>query len=212
MANPAPPRLNQRLLDKINRWHKYNYPDAPDLSADEVQAFYRTDDYVTFYDTGPNPLAIITGPPGPIVIPFEEPLSANQQRFLDQQIPGLEPKKALWKGIKYLGTGASARVGMWQYNGPEDQTPWITTVAVKELKPDQSMFDLEREARTMQKLNKSGSDHIVALLADPRLVDATSEGLGPEWNGRIRRVIVEYCDQGSIGDLIDRRYERFVGE
>jgi len=210
MANPAVPRFNRRFIDKVNRWHKYSYPDAPDLTEDEVRSFYRTDDYVTFYDLGPNPPPIVRGPPGPIVVPFQQPLSPNEQRFLDQQIPGLEPKKALWKGIKCLGQGGFVWVGMWQYNGPDDQTPWFTTVAVKELTPDQSKFDLEREARIMQKLNKSRSDHIVALLADPRIVDAIAEGLGPEWDGRIRRLIMEYCDQGTAGDLIERRFERFV--
>jgi len=52
----------------------------------------------------------------------------------------------------------------------------------------------------------------VALLADPKIVDAIAEGLGPGWDGRIRRLIMEYCDQGTAGDFIERRYERFVGE
>jgi hypothetical protein len=81
MANPAAPPFNERFINKVNRWHKYNYPDALDLTEDDVRSLYRTGDYITFNDLGPNPPPIVRGAPGPIVIPFQQPLSPNEQRF-----------------------------------------------------------------------------------------------------------------------------------
>jgi len=57
----------------------------------------------------------------------------------------------------------------------------------------------------MRYLATSFSEHILRLISDPVPVDPGDEGLGPEWNGVVRRIIVEYFSQGSIWDLLNRR-------
>lgn len=70
----------------------------------------------------------------------------------------------------------------------------------------------------MTALNAAASQHVVRLLVSPATIItpamAAAEGLDDaNWlapAGRVRRLIMEYCPQGSLGKLIAMRQLRFV--
>ncbi|PMD62202.1 uncharacterized protein K444DRAFT_490062, partial [Hyaloscypha bicolor E] len=116
-----------------------------------------------------------------------------------------------WQGIKFLGEGFSARVGLWEYSDPDpnaDVPGGFRQIAVKELKTtlrNPSFYDLHREADTLTKLRQSGSPHIVHLLHNPGPVGANETLPLGRWDNVVRRIFLEYCSLGSLYDLLDRR-------
>jgi hypothetical protein len=77
-------------------------------------------------------------------------------------------------------------------------------VVVKELK-SVAGWTLQREAKHLEMLLPAGSPHIVGLISNPGAIVGADEDLGPEWDGKIRRLFLEYCSFGSLHDLIERR-------
>lgn len=196
-----------------NFWQ--NYRNEPIMSAAEVQAFYRQHDYVEFTPNqlrGPDTRYINLGPGSPLVRPSARDNNPIHRQFLDKVMPQLMSNPAerqFWEGTKFLGEGPDAMVVLWEYNHPDRNAPVPAVgrkVAVKELKDGVARGrDLSREGRSYMKLREAGSNHIVGLLADPQEIVAVDEGLDPEWDGAVRRLILEYCSLGSMFDLVQRR-------
>jgi hypothetical protein len=127
------------------------------------------------------------------------------------QMQGDLMQAPLWQGIKFLGEGFSARVGLWEYSDPDpnaDVPGGFRQIAVKELKTtlrNPSFYDLHREADILTKLRQSGSPHIVHLLHNPGPVGANETLPLGRWDNVVRRIFLEYCSLGSLYDLLDRR-------
>lgn len=110
--------------------------------------------------------------------------------------------KINWKGVEILGTGSTAAVGHWSYNRQHfNPLPRYLDVAVKETDmPDQ---ELAQEGEMMMRLGRF-SEHVVRLVKYPEKVDA-AEGNGLRWDGLVKRLIMEYCSQGTLIDLCSRK-------
>ncbi|KAH7389108.1 kinase-like domain-containing protein [Cadophora sp. MPI-SDFR-AT-0126] len=120
-----------------------------------------------------------------------------------------------WRPVKYLGQGGGGAVVLWEYNGPLAAPP-IRKIAVKN-KQEPAIDWLWEEGQMIQLLNQSGSEHIVRLLVPPhRLTDADrrieggSRSLPVAWTGVVRRLIMEYCPQGSLNRLLVERRRRYL--
>jgi hypothetical protein len=58
----------------------------------------------------------------------------------------------------------------------------------------------------MQQLGKAFSEHIVRLIFSLIAVIPVDKVASAEWNGVIRRLLMEYCcPQGSFGNLLEKR-------
>lgn len=144
---------------------------------------------------------------GTAVLPEDiNPLNANHQEFLNQQVPGLvsNPQGGTWKGVRFLGSGGFSRVGLWKHDGQGANPPKVRRVAVKELR-DRVDHDLKMEGLIMEALGRNLPEHIVRLVKPPVACIPADEGLGDEWKDVIRRLIMEYCPQGTLWDLLNRR-------
>ncbi len=153
----------------------------------------------------------------PALSPWEEDL---RERFLAQTIPEItaDPaQRADWKGIKYLGGGGGGRVGLWEYTGQEDTAPNFRRVAVKEVRVDDPRDDgvlqeeLFKEGKRLERLQEAAqSSHIITLQAPLPGADAKGEGSNAQRQGKIRRLVFEYCDMGDLLKLIEIRLDSYV--
>jgi hypothetical protein len=107
-----------------------------------------------------------------------------------------------WRGERVFGMGASALTGLWKHHGPRAaRARYPDCVVVKEVYPDTGpSAGLLTEAEHMGKFKDAGG-HIVNLLSDAPTEDELDE------NVRLERIIMEFCSEGSIEDLINRRIE-----
>jgi hypothetical protein len=135
-----------------------------------------------------------------------------REHFLEQIIPEItaDPaQRAHWKGIKYLGGGGGGRVGLWEYTGPEDTARNFRRVAVKEVRvddPDDPEMDsiLQEahfeEGKRLERLQQAAqSSHIITLQAPLPKADVKGQG-------KVRRLVLEYCDMGDLQKLIGIRH------
>jgi hypothetical protein len=199
----------QKVIDDANWFLNYRDPAAPPYTPQTLDAFWRQNNYVE--PSPPGPAAQFPGWPAARA-QFPPPAVLNhQQQFLNKAVPELAnlPSPALavnWVGQKFLAEGGTGIVGMWQYNGPPTNVSMPRRVVVKELLPNRSAFDLQEETDHINALSQFSSDHIVALVQkNPIPTTGAAEGLGPEWDGVVRRMILEYSSLGDLDDLLDIR-------
>ncbi|KAE9368346.1 hypothetical protein N431DRAFT_512402 [Stipitochalara longipes BDJ] len=203
------PKITEQIIKEVNYFRQYRNPKAKPLNAQEVRDYYRLHKYLEISPPGSPPKFPGWPKPGPSPPPQ---VPSHNQPFLDKTIPELASWPNLtdgkkWKGIKYLGEGGNAQAGLWSYTGPVvNGLPKARDVVVKELFANKARDDgLRYEARHMRALSRYDSQHVVKLLRDPFKTTGAIEGLGPEWDGIVRRLILEYCSLGDLYDLKDRR-------
>ncbi|KAH6711773.1 kinase-like domain-containing protein [Leptodontidium sp. MPI-SDFR-AT-0119] len=173
----------------------------------------------------------VAGPPAPLgptanlaIIrpnnkpPFD-PAPVGAQLALLAPVPGFAPA-ALggpnWMGVKVLGDGTYGSVQLWEWAGPAAQRPVPDKIAIKVSNLPTTF--LREEGRIMTALNAAASQHVVRLLVSPATIItpamAAAEGLDDaNWlapAGRVRRLIMEYCPQGSLEKLIAMRQLRNI--
>ncbi len=82
-------------------------------------------------------------------------------------------------------------------------------VVVKEqkLSPNNEAGDLNFEAGMMEQMAFTASSHVVKLVRPPTTVEQVdaSAGDGMGWDSKVRRLIMEYCPNGDLWALINRR-------
>ncbi|KAG4436509.1 hypothetical protein IFR05_008015 [Cadophora sp. M221] len=124
---------------------------------------------------------------------------------------GAPTGEANWRAVKVLGQGGGGVV-LWEYNGPLP-APQIQKLAVKNKVGLGGNF-LLNEGNCMARLTASPTEHIVQLIVNPpaRLTaaDCVAEQLPLAWTGVVRRLVMEYCPQGSLKRLLDYRVDRIV--
>ncbi|KAE9381091.1 kinase-like protein [Stipitochalara longipes BDJ] len=196
-------RYWETITAEVNYWARYRSPDPAnyvDKFPGNVQLNFRRHNYVPAQDDELE----------------ARDLDPAHRQFLDKHMPQLQDNPAeapYWKGTKYLGEGSFGQVGLWEFQHPDPKVepyPAARQVAVKEGKMTQRAFgnSLLRESNHHLDLRPGGSPHIVSMLLDPpppeRILGA-DEGLGPEWDGIVRRIYLEYCPLGTLDDLLVRR-------
>ncbi|CZT46777.1 uncharacterized protein RSE6_07265 [Rhynchosporium secalis] len=130
--------------------------------------------------------------------------------------PDFPGNPAHWTGVKILGAGAFGEVSLWEWNKPAGVVaPPVPKIAVKTAATPAAGSILHEEGQVMNGLNMANSAHIVELIVNPpvdvTLASAAAEGLPVGWvtaTPRVRRLIMEYCDQGSLRELIRMRRAR----
>jgi hypothetical protein len=197
---------------RFNFWRRYRVDPAelvpPDMTVDEMNQFKaarRNDAYVPPQRQAHGAIpAFGRFVKRDIIQPPTDPASERLKReFLDQHILELVGQ---WKGIKAFDGGASAHVGLWEYTGPQENNPrFPKRVIVKELFPDDMARNLKEEAQIMGRLGKASSAHIVRLLLDAPAENSDSDDDAEDDVEVTRRIIMEYCSQGTLLDLFERR-------
>jgi hypothetical protein len=106
--------------------------------------------------------------------------------------------------VKLLGEGSYCKVGLWEYMH-NDRKPGqlYHQVAVKEAINDDPSESLDYDNQIYQTLLKTGSAHVSQILAPGKPVDTAAEGLNMARDGKIRRLIMEYCTFGDLNGLIN---------
>lgn len=151
------------------------------------------------------------GPPQPIVRPVAPATPAAQAQFLTR---AFGPRKlgfgtiANWTGNKILGAGTYGVVALWEFTGAFAARPPIhTKVAVKSALS--AANELTKEGQFSQYLAPGRPPltppHLVELIKNPPQI--VSSGV---FNGLTRRLIFEYCSQGSLHNLLNMRMARLV--
>ena len=178
-----------------------------------MSAYYRLHKYVDTSLPGPGPAPKFPGWPPQRPLPPPQTPTSNQP-FLDKPIPEIaawpnSKEGTKWKGVKYLGEGGYAQAGLWRYSGPiVDGKPSAREVVVKELFANKAKIGMGMEAQYMSAFFDSNAQHVVRLLVSPVKTTGAIEGLGNEWDGKVRRLIMEYCSLGDLFDLKVRRIRR----
>ncbi|KAH7389114.1 hypothetical protein BKA64DRAFT_645575 [Cadophora sp. MPI-SDFR-AT-0126] len=136
-----------------------------------------------------------------------KPLIPNDvliRSFMSKTIAGLPSDPTKWKGIRFLGDGASAMAGLWVWEGSSDiAAPPFTQVVVKEALRASRSLRYERDF--LISCNRSSSTHLLKTLQDSDVNRGMHEGLGPEWNEAHLRLFLEYCYLESMEDLLHKR-------
>jgi hypothetical protein len=67
--------------------------------------------------------------------------------------------------------------------------------------------NMNYEAEMMESMAFTASSHVVKLVRPPTTVEQVdaSAGDGIEWIGCVRKLIMEYCPNGELWGLINRR-------
>lgn len=190
-------KARARDLAAYNYWRNYRDNTLPPLTPMQFFGLDRNRHYITNRNPGES------APPFSGYKPQGSRSEARQymippnrefEKFIRQQLPVLDSH---WKGTRILGQGGFGVVGLWEYVG--DNPPAVTKLAVKELNAGVN-GDLAAEGNFMMRLNTANSEHIVRLERDP----VPEEG----WDGRVRRLLMEYCPMGSLEGLLNRRWRR----
>ena len=152
--------------------------------------------------------------PAPKAVKAVKAPTRVEQDFLASTIPDLEdPTKTEfgggagnWKATKLLGSGGFGLVALWEYQGPANvQDQKYRQVVVKEaMGGDPGQCYMSSEHRILKELLKTGSAHVTHVLADARAINSGAENIDKEWNGLIKRLILEYCPLGDMRALIER--------
>jgi len=197
---------NQRVANEFRE-----YRGQPQWSDQELEAHWRARDYQqpAPYQPAEPGLNPWPAPPPPKAAVA---LTQQQKDFLASTIPDLEDAgntafaggPRYWTGKKLLGTGGFGMVALWQYEGPAgDQSQKYHQVAVKEATGDAARH-LENDNMIHWELTKTKSQHVNHCLIQGRTVDHQAENLHPDWEGKVKRLILEYCPLGDVRQLIKR--------
>ncbi|KAH7319024.1 kinase-like domain-containing protein [Rhexocercosporidium sp. MPI-PUGE-AT-0058] len=214
----------KKFGEDYNMWAQYNDPNYIPQTVTQIRKTYRRTPYTPPLNTAPPPILPFLRPfPLPVIRPDYKPPNPEDQKLLSATPPSLPPPLANWKGVKVLGSGTSGAVVLFQHishgtpqaplNVLSDGTatmPFPTQIAVKTIEKPSFSVGIDREARLLKTLNESGSSHVVRLLGVPLVADLKREGLTAGWKGRSRRLILEYCSEGTLDGLIERRKARGV--
>jgi hypothetical protein len=190
-------------------------------NAQQVQAYYRLHNYQVPLAQlqGGAPQYHSLGPGRPLIRPPAHDADPHHRQFLDSVVPKLmdDPAQAVhWKGTKWLGEGTYGRAGLWEYTDPDPNSrrPRVgQKVVVKEMKPGAGPgHSLLWEAENLRDLNRIASPHIVKIKLDPPKGqnNRDADEFETDDEGVLRRIFLEYCELGSLFDLINRRIRLFV--
>lgn len=211
-------------INNFNFFAKYRHPNPSiyvDQNVQQVQAYYRLYNYQVPLAQlqGAAPQYRPLGPGRPLIRPPAYDADPAHRQFLDSVMPKVmdDPAQAVhWKGTKWLGDGSYGQAGLWEYTDPDPNSrgPRIgRKVVVKEMKPGAGPeHNLLREAENLRDLNKIASPHIVKILLDPpqEQNDPDADEFEVDNLGVLRRIFLEYCELGSLYDLMIRRTRLFV--
>ncbi|RDL42436.1 uncharacterized protein BP5553_02415 [Venustampulla echinocandica] len=196
-------------VEEYNSWKTHrDDPDFEDVA--EIPSWYlheRRDTFITSRGVGEE--ESLDGELQPVMPKLRPQESLNQMHkdFLNLKIDELaiNPEYIpFWRGVKILGQGGEGCVGLWEYNGPPEARQLPRNVAVKQSLGGAYSRALTHEGKIHWRMCRYMPTHIVRLLLEPKAA-VPSDGLDPEFNGRFRRLIMEYFPLGSLWDLIDRR-------
>ena len=149
---------------------------------------------------------------------------------------GLGKTATNWKGAKILGSGgngqycdiiqcplvaisltpylSTAVASLWEWSSNATTKPATDhhQIVVKLNRDTNFSFDLEDEGEIMMSLKKVPSKHIVKILARPKALsrrDCARERLAvANWQGKVKRLVMEYCSKGSLEQLKANRRAR----
>ena len=211
-------------INYFNFFAKYRHPNPSiyvNKNAQQVQAYYRLHNYQVPLAQlqGAAPQYHPLGPGRPLIRPPAHDANPDHRQFLDSVVPKLmdDPAQAIhWKGTKWLGEGTYGRAGLWEYTDPDPNSrrPRVgRKVVVKEMKPGAGPeHSLLREAENLRDLNRIASPHIVKIMLDPSKEqnNRDADEFETDDEGVLRRIFLEYCELGSLFDLINRRIRLFV--
>ncbi|EPE30898.1 Protein kinase-like (PK-like) [Glarea lozoyensis ATCC 20868] len=126
-----------------------------------------------------------------------------------------------WRCISILGSGISGKVGLWRYDGGDDNDIAVPReVAVKQIQTLRiGGMDYTEEAGYHQMFSNTNSCHIVhfhasdiitpqdvqTMTANPNSKEYVLPAVANTWLQLRRRIIMEYCELGSLYDLLERR-------
>ncbi|KAK0124068.1 hypothetical protein ONS95_009054 [Cadophora gregata] len=220
---------DKQFLNRFRFWDQYNkpLPHPPRMTKAAIKASYNA----TFMHPPGLPAPPTIPVPHPVATPPVRPRAnpkppafprRDRKKYQNRSLfkgPKYQPHGAPqgghlnWLPVKYLGQGGGGAVVLWEYNGPL-AAPLIRKIAVKnKVTPDGNW--LLEEGQMMSQLMASNSEHIVRLLVQPRQLTAAnraleggSRPLPKAWEGVVRRLIMEYCSQGSLGRLLAERRRR----
>ncbi|KAG4422461.1 hypothetical protein IFR04_004362 [Cadophora malorum] len=222
VADAAFLAANPGFLADQQRWFTYNNrPNAVVPANAAIIANWRTTPFVR----GLLPMANYIPPARPapsdlVIVP--ETAAQQAQRLLDEPVNirprfaprGLGKRATNWKGVKILGSGANAVASLWEWSGSATTKPTTDHLQiVVKLNTDQNFaFDLEDEGDMMMSLKNVPSKHIVKILAPPKALsrrDCARERLAvANWQGKVKRLVMEYCSKGSLQQLKANRSAR----
>jgi len=199
-------------VEVVNFFRKYR--GAPEWNDDEIEDNFQKQTYQPpAHVQLPEPQQLDAWP-APKAIKAAKAPTRTEQDFLASTIPDLEdPTQTAfaggagnWKATKLLGAGGFGLVALWEYQGPENvQGQKYHRVVVKEVMDgDPGQRNMSSEHRILKELLKTGSAHVTHVLADARAINADAENIDKEWNGLIKRLILEYCPLGDMRALIER--------
>jgi hypothetical protein len=208
LQNPS-----EDTVEIVNFFRKYR--GVPEWNDDDIRDNFQKQNYQPPARVQlPEPPQVDVWPPPKAIKPAKVRTQAEED-FLASTIPDLEdPTETAfaggpgnWKAIKILGAGGFGMVALWEYQGPEnvpDQK--YRQVVVKEVMGgDPKQRNMSKEHKILKQLHKTGSAHVShELQTKARRINADAENIDKEWNGRIKRLILEYCPLGDMKGLIER--------
>lgn len=203
------------MLIDINFWRRYHGHDpSTDYDALAVARFHRTRPYIAPAPPSegtPNP-TVFLHPPRPPSPPVAYPAEQLRRDFLNQTLPDIPHGAASWRPRRFLGQGASALAGMWEWAAaPAVEPPLYTKLVLKEHLAAKVSNVIHTEWYFLATLATASSAHIVrSLQAIEEIKLGVDVGLGPEWDGGYRRLYLEFCELGSLQDLLDKRIAECV--
>lgn len=209
-------------IEYFNFFAKYRHPNPiiyVDQNVQQVQAYYRFHNYQVPLAQlqGAAPQYHSLGPGRPLIRPPAH--DADHRQFLESVVPKLmdDPAQAVhWKSTKWLGEGSYGQAGLWEYTDPDPNArrPRMgRIVVVKEMKPEAGPeHSLLREAENLRDLVRVASPHIVKIMLDPPKEQSNwdADEFEADNEGVLRRIFLEYCEFGSLYDLINLRIRLFV--
>jgi hypothetical protein len=213
MADSNPMQtLSEATVEVINFFRKYRL--APEWNDDEIRDNFQKQSYQPPARVRlPEPQELSVWP-APKAIKAAKVLTQAEQDFLASTIPDLEdPTQTAfagvagnWKATKLLGAGGFGLVALWEYQGPANvQDQKYRQVVVKEIMSgDPGQRNMSPEYRILNELQKTGSAHVNHVLTRARPIDTDTENIDQEWDGLIKRLILEYCPLGDMSVLIQR--------
>ncbi|KAG4427892.1 hypothetical protein IFR05_016623, partial [Cadophora sp. M221] len=204
-------------------WDKINNPPPPPPAAQQLTnaaiqtAYGNTQGLAYALPIPPIAAPAPAAPPAlprairPALIPLLAPDTKDNERkyFKRRRVPRGLGTGANWAPVRIFGSGGGGGVALWEWTGPAAAAPAQTKIAVKNASfPRQ---DLTEEVRIMTVVGASLSEHIARLLVPPEQLTpalCTARRVDHIWDNITRQLIIEYCPQGALDDLLDIRKAR----
>ncbi|KAH9216255.1 kinase-like domain-containing protein [Leptodontidium sp. 2 PMI_412] len=214
-----------RFYDAFRYWDKINNPPPPPPAAQQLTnaaiqiAYGNTQGAAYALPVPPMAVPAPAAPPAlpPVTRPALIPLLApdtphNERKYLKRcRAPRGLGTTANWTPIRILGSRGGGGVALWEWTGPAETAPAQTKIAVKNASIPRQ--DLTEEGRIMTIVGASLSEHIARLIVPPEQLTpalCTARGVPHIWDNITRQLIIEYCPQGTLDDLLDMRKARNI--